>query len=74
MARPTTSLKTLEVTLPPQELVRHFDNLLEPLVDREAANSMEMRSLAAMRDFLLPRLMSGRVRVKDAEKIVEMAA
>ncbi|WP_440554026.1 restriction endonuclease subunit S [Streptomyces sp. SCPE 10] len=31
----------------------------------------ESRTLAALRDTLLPQLMSGRLRVKDAEKIVE---
>ncbi|WP_405991128.1 restriction endonuclease subunit S [Streptomyces sp. NBC_00986] len=31
----------------------------------------ESRTLAALRDTLLPQLMSGRIRVKDAEKIVE---
>ncbi|WP_345962880.1 restriction endonuclease subunit S [Streptomyces sp. BRB040] len=33
----------------------------------------ENRTLAALRDTLLPQLMSGRIRVKDAEKIVEDA-
>ena len=32
---------------------------------------VESRSLALLRDTLLPQLMSGRLRVKDAEKIVE---
>lgn len=31
----------------------------------------ENRTLATLRDTLLPQLMSGRLRVKDAEKIVE---
>ncbi|WP_406378522.1 hypothetical protein [Streptomyces sp. NBC_00197] len=31
----------------------------------------ESRTLAALRDTLLPQLMSGRIRIKDAEKIVE---
>lgn len=35
--------------------------------------SVESRTLAALRDTLLPQLMSGRIRVKDAEKIVEDA-
>lgn len=36
-----------------------------------AARAAESRALAALRDTLLPQLMSGRIRVKDAEKIVE---
>ena len=31
------------------------------------------RTLAATRDLLLPKLMSGEIRVKDAEKIAEAA-
>ena len=42
----------------------------EPLLARTLANRSESRTLAATRDFLLPKLMSGEVRVKDAEKLV----
>jgi type I restriction enzyme S subunit len=38
-----------------------------------AAARKESRALAALRDTLLPQLMSGRLRVRDAEKIVEDA-
>lgn len=31
-------------------------------------------TLAAIRDALLPRLLSGQIRVKDAEKVVETSA
>ncbi|MCX6499361.1 MAG: restriction endonuclease subunit S [Arthrobacter sp.] len=50
-----------------------FESLAEPL--RESAHSLseENRSLAATRDALLPRLMSGTLRVKDAEAVLERA-
>lgn len=38
------------------------------------ANQSESATLAATRDLLLPRLMSGELRVKDAERAVEEAA
>ena len=44
--------------------------LIEPLFDRCVANEMEARTLATTRDYLLPKLMSGKIRVKDAEKLV----
>jgi type I restriction enzyme S subunit len=35
--------------------------------------AVESRTLAALRDTLLPQLMSGKLRVRDAERIVEDA-
>ncbi|WP_154402802.1 restriction endonuclease subunit S [Nocardioides speluncae] len=48
-----------------------FEAFAWPLRERAHAAAVESRSLAATRDELLPLLMSGKVRVKDAEKIVE---
>ena len=50
------------------------DALIGPLFQRCVANSLEARTLATTRDLLLPRLMSGELRVKDAERTVEAAA
>ncbi|MDH6568887.1 type I restriction enzyme S subunit [Streptomyces sp. SAI-117] len=44
---------------------------LGPLWDRALAAEQESLALAALRDTLLPQLMSGKLRVRDAEKIVE---
>jgi type I restriction enzyme S subunit len=44
---------------------------IQILASRAALARQESQSLAALRDTLLPQLMSGRLRVKDAEKIVE---
>ena len=38
-----------------------------------ATNNEESRTLVALRDALLPKLISGELRVKDADKIVEAA-
>jgi type I restriction enzyme S subunit len=45
--------------------------MIAPLFDRQIANDLESRTLAATRDLLLPKLMSGEIRVRDAEKAVE---
>jgi type I restriction enzyme, S subunit len=74
ISRPTTSLKVLEVVAPSSEILVHFDNLLAPLVDREIANISETRRLTDLRDLLLPKLMSGEVLLRDAEKIAGAAA
>ena len=46
---------------------------LKNLVDLGARCQSENRSLLEIRDMLLPRLMSGEIRVRDAERIVEDA-
>ncbi|WP_449374003.1 restriction endonuclease subunit S [Arthrobacter psychrolactophilus] len=51
------------------ELGRHFDGLAK----MEQTHLAENRTLAATRDALLPQLMSGKLRVKDAEAIVSAA-
>jgi type I restriction enzyme S subunit len=49
------------------------DGLIAPLFDRQIANDLESRTLAATRDLLLPKLMSGEVRVEEAETVIDGA-
>jgi type I restriction enzyme S subunit len=63
----------LPVPWGPDELRARFDDTVKPLRQRMRANSEEGETLAATRDFLLPKLMSGEVRVKDVREIVEDA-
>jgi type I restriction enzyme S subunit len=53
------------------ELRKQFDRLVAPLRQRMRSNSEENETLAATRDLLLPKLMSGEVRLRDGEKAVE---
>jgi type I restriction enzyme, S subunit len=59
---------------PDAEVCLKFSEIVAPLFGRLRANVDESTALTQVRDFLLPRLMSGEVRVKDVEKIVEAAA
>ena len=52
-------------------VMKAADRLIAPLFDRQIANDLESRTLAATRDLLLPKLMSGEIRVRGAEKVVE---
>jgi len=54
----------LPVVIPPATKLHEFQEQVEPLFLRLLANENESRTLAALRDALLPRLMSGEVRVK----------
>jgi type I restriction enzyme S subunit len=47
-----------------------FEKLVAPLLERVRANRAESRTLAQTRDLLLPRLMSGELRVAGAERLV----
>jgi type I restriction enzyme S subunit len=43
-----------------------FDAVTSPILDLIKASIHESRRLAALRDYLLPRLLSGKVRVREA--------
>jgi type I restriction enzyme S subunit len=59
--------------VPSDPLMTAANKLIEPIFNRTIANDLETSTLAATRDLLLPKLMSGEIRVKDAEKIAEAA-
>jgi len=56
--------ETLSVTIPPKELIDKFQNEVKPLDDKVIENVIQIRILEKLRDNLLPKLMSGEVRVK----------
>jgi type I restriction enzyme S subunit len=53
-----------EQIVPPSDLLKNFDATVRPLFQKIYTNNKEASTLAALRDALLPRLLSGRVRVK----------
>jgi type I restriction enzyme S subunit len=56
---------------PPRAVLDAFLREVLPLRQRLVANVRESRTLAALRDALLPKLISGEIRVKDAERFLE---
>jgi type I restriction enzyme S subunit len=63
-------MKRLLVCKPTDEIVLRFDEIAEPIVARIAGNQLAIRKLAALRDTLLPRLISGKLRVPEAEAML----
>lgn len=57
--------------VPPDEVVARQGATISPLVDRAVTNELESRVLEELRDALLPQLISGEIRVPEAEKAVE---
>ncbi|GGD50476.1 restriction endonuclease subunit S [Muriicola marianensis] len=53
----------MEVFIPPIEIVESFQNEVKPIDDKIITNCTQIRTLNSMRDTLLPKLMSGEVRV-----------
>ncbi len=65
------ALHALPVVRPPADRVVAFDALGGPLLSRLRVGEEEARTLAALRDTLLPKLISGELRVPAAEAVVE---
>jgi len=59
-----TDFQDMEVTLPPNDLVVKYQNEVKPLDDKVIQNTFQIKTLENMRDTLLPKLMSGEVRVE----------
>ena len=65
------NFRPLRVIVPSARVLAAFDCVVRPLWERLCANVKEQATLAATRDLLLPRLMSGELRVRDAERLLE---
>ena len=64
-----TDMTRYQVVLPPEPMAAKFSKMTQPSVDRIVASIHESRTLAALRDTLLPKLISGELRVPDVERI-----
>ena len=62
------ALLAQEVLSADQALFPAFASLVEPMLERLLASRAENQSLAETRDYLLPRLMSGTVRVVPQDR------
>lgn len=62
--------KTVKVS---EQLLEHFSDITRPLLDRAAACEGESATLVEIRDALLPKLISGELRIKDAERVLAKA-
>jgi type I restriction enzyme S subunit len=69
-----TGLLRREVLIGKSDLFARFDEMVAPILNRVLANRAESRALAQTRDLLLPRLMSGALRVAEAERIANEVA
>ena len=64
-------VETTKVIIPRTDILISFDQVVSPVFDKWVANLEESKTLAALRDTLLPKLISGELRVPEAEKLLE---
>ena len=70
---PLDALQKTRFAVPSREVVEEIDRLVTPLFARIEAAEDESQTLADLRDTLLPKLISGEIRVREAQKLVESA-
>ncbi|MDB9446547.1 restriction endonuclease subunit S [Anabaena sp. CS-542/02] len=63
-------LQEIKLIAPTDLIVKVFDAQIKSIDNIIAKNEQQSHTLATIRDSLLPKLMSGEVRVKEAEKII----
>jgi type I restriction enzyme S subunit len=62
------NLKALEVCIPKTDILAWYNTTITPMFDQIRKNSDENRTLATLRDTILPQLMSGELSVSDIDK------
>ena len=67
------TIKAMPIMLAGNSCREAFQKVMLPFLDKIKANLRENQTLAELRDTLLPKLMSGEIRVKDAERQVKEA-
>ncbi len=67
-------IKSVDAAIPPREIMTEFSSTTDPLIRKIAVLGSESQTLAALRDSLLPKLMSGELRVSDARNQIEEVA
>jgi type I restriction enzyme S subunit len=65
-----SSFRPILVTIPPTALMTEFDRIARPLHCRMVVNEVASKALAALRDTLLPKLISGELRIPNVESIL----
>lgn len=60
---PSECFNTFFLAVPTPEIARRFDELTAPSMAKIKANADESRTLATIRDTLLPKLLSGELRI-----------
>jgi type I restriction enzyme, S subunit len=66
-------LEESKIIVPSRNALQQYASIVDPYFDRKNANCLLARNLTKLRDTLLPKLISGELRIPDAEKLAESA-
>ena len=66
-------LSGAKVFVPPEKVLLAANAVLQPIIERLIENALQAQTLSTLRDTLLPRLISGQLRVAEAQTAVEKA-
>ena len=67
-------IESVPLVIPMKAVLDIFSSLVDPLFEATSNNNSQSRSLASIRDALLPKLISGELRVKDTQCLVAETA
>ena len=66
-----SDFRNFDFLIPSNHLVLGFRELVTPLFLRIETNTKQIQTLTKTRDTLLPKLMSGQIRIKEVESLIE---
>ncbi len=61
----TDILSNMPIIIPPTKILEKYEHFVNPLFKKQLENHQQIQTLIQLRDTLLPKLMSGEVRVKN---------
>lgn len=67
------AFRPIPALVPSAEVLAAFEQVVGPLFERLVANERQAQTLTRIRDTLLPRLISGQLRLPEAENLLEKA-
>ena len=66
-----SDIHNFDIVIPPIEIIRRYQRLISGGIAFKGNNEQESRRLATLRDTLLPRLMSGELKVNEIEREIQ---
>lgn len=67
------NFRPIRILQPPEAVIREFDKLVRPIYERIVLCVRESSHLTSLRDTLLPKLISGEIRIGDAQRVEQQA-
>lgn len=67
-------LHAAKVVIPSLEIMNKANDVLQPIIDKQISNAVQVKNLSSLRDTLLPRLISGKLDVSAIEAQLEEMA